>query len=318
VTPRPDTPLPCGILVLDKPTGPTSRDVVNVVQRLLPRGTRVGHAGTLDPLASGLLIVCVGPATRLIELIQAHPKTYEARVRLGVRSDTDDAEGTLTAVTGAAVPDRAEIDAALGPMVGVVEQVPPRYSAIKLGGRRAYDLARAGEEVALRPRRVRIDRIAVTGYAWPELDLEIDCGSGTYIRSIARDLGERLGCGGLIQTLRRTRNGPYRVADAVDPASLDRAGLGGQLRAAAEAVAGMETVTLDAAQAARVAQGQALELGRLGVSPSSGELALLDAAGELVALAWLEPGGTRIEPRRVFAQASGPSVRARLPDDRAG
>lgn len=211
-----------GLLVIDKPSGPTSRDVVDRVQAWFPRGTRVGHTGTLDPLASGVLVICVGRATRLVEYVQRMGKTYETTVTLGARSDTDDAEGKVEIVAGATVPSRSEIAVALKPFLGEIEQVPPAFSAANVQGRRAYALARRGHQVALEARRVRIDAIEMLAYEYPRLDLEVLCGKGTYIRSLARDLGKSLGCGALVQILRRTRVGPFRVEDAIgidsDPA----------------------------------------------------------------------------------------------------
>ena len=189
-----------GILNVNKPSGPTSRDVVNRVARILRR-VKVGHAGTLDPLASGVLIVCIGSATRLIEFVQRMPKTYRTVIRLGARSDTLDADGRVTEVEQPRIPDEGEVRRAVACQVGEISQVPPDYSALKVQGRRAHDLARSGQAVDLAPRTVRIDRIELVAYSWPRLELEIDCGGGTYIRSIARDVGEALGCGGLVEVL---------------------------------------------------------------------------------------------------------------------
>src|SRR5262249_34880588 len=173
-----------GLLVLDKPGGVTSRDAVDRAQRWFPRGTRLGHTGTLDPLATGVLVLCVGSATRLTEYVHRMPKTYRAGVLLGARSDTDDADGTVTQVAVAAPPDLTAVRGRLDEFLGEIEQVPPAFSAAKVTGRRAYDLARRGDEVVLQPRKVQIYQIDVRGYAWPRLDLEVRCGKGTYIRSL--------------------------------------------------------------------------------------------------------------------------------------
>lgn len=198
-----------GFLVIDKPAGMTSRDAVNVAQRWFPRKTKIGHAGTLDPLATGVLVLCVGKATKLVERVQAMGKTYRATILLGAASDTDDADGTVTPSVVNAIPSEERIRELLPNFVGEIRQRPPNVSAIKVAGRRAYDLARRGQEVELKPRTVRVDAIRPLKYEWPRLDLEIDCGKGTYIRSIARDLGELLGVGGLIAALRRTRIGGF-------------------------------------------------------------------------------------------------------------
>jgi tRNA pseudouridine55 synthase len=291
-----DAAIPCGLLNLNKPIGVTSRDVVDRVARPL-RKIKVGHAGTLDPLASGVLVVCVGAATRLIEYVQRMPKTYRARVRLGATSDTDDADGTVVETIDPPIPTEAELRDALSRQVGTIDQVPPEFSAIKVAGERAYDLARAGREVTLKARPVTITRVELLDYEWPHAGLEIDCGSGTYIRSIARDLGQALGCGGLIEVLTRTRIGPFTIEDAIDPMTLDRAAILGTLRPATGAVAGMPTVVLNDEQIRAIGQGRAVE-----VDPPmpAGESVLLDEAGEIVAIAEAVDGGRRLAPRRVL------------------
>ncbi len=240
-------PKVAGIIVLDKPTGPTSRELVDRVAELLPR-VKVGHAGTLDPLAGGILIVCVGVATRLIEIIQDLGKSYRTVIRLGARSDTQDALGTIVLEESARVPTFAEVREALSKLVGRVVQTPPDYSAVKIKGRRAYDLARAGQSVDIAPRLVQIDRIEAIGYSWPHLELEIDCSKGTYIRSIARDLGEALGCGGLVEALDRTRIGQFTKEQASDPRELSRANIAAVIRPPLEAVAHLRRLLIDDAQ----------------------------------------------------------------------
>jgi tRNA pseudouridine55 synthase len=178
-----------GLLVIDKPGGMTSRDVVNRVQKWFPRKTKIGHTGTLDPLATGVLVVCVGQATRLADYVQAMGKSYASRFRLGATSTTDDADGAVTETPHAVAPTRADLEAALARFVGTIEQLPPVFSALKLDGRRAHDLARQGKDVQLARRPVRIDAIRLTGFEWPYLDVEVDCGKGTYIRSIGRGWG---------------------------------------------------------------------------------------------------------------------------------
>ncbi len=200
-----------GFLVIDKPGGMTSRDAVNRAQLWFPRRTKIGHTGTLDPLATGVLVLCVGSVTKLAERVQAMPKRYETRIRLGATSDTDDADGQIVESPEATAPALESVRNELRKFIGVIQQLPPQYSALKVQGRRAYDLARNGVAVTLQPRPIRVDSIELRGYDWPWLDLSIDCGKGTYIRSIARDLGAALGVGGLVQSLRRTRVGPFAV-----------------------------------------------------------------------------------------------------------
>jgi tRNA pseudouridine55 synthase len=201
-----------GLLVIDKPRGVTSRAVVDQLQGVFPPGTRLGHTGTLDPLATGILVTCVGVATRLTEYVQRMEKTYHTRLRLGARSDTDDGEGLIEQVSVAQPPSGEAIHQVLQSFVGEIEQIPPAYSAAKVTGRRAYDLARTGQDFSLRPRTVHIRSLDLLGYDYPWLDVQVHCSKGTYIRSLARDLGERLGCGALVETLRRTGVGPFDLA----------------------------------------------------------------------------------------------------------
>jgi tRNA pseudouridine55 synthase len=244
-----------GLLVIDKPGGMTSRDVVNRVQRWFPRKTKIGHTGTLDPLATGVLVVCVGAATRLADHVQAMGKTYRSRFRLGATSTTDDADGEITETQNAAPPTREQLEAALASQVGMIDQVPPAFSALKLEGRRAHDLARAGKDVTLAARSVRIDAIRLLAYEWPFADVEVDCGKGTYIRSIARDLGAKLGCGGLVQTLRRTRVGPFTAEQGISLDVTPEAGRGALL-SPLTAFATWPKVQLSAAAEARCQPGQ--------------------------------------------------------------
>ncbi|MEZ6032425.1 MAG: tRNA pseudouridine(55) synthase TruB [Planctomycetaceae bacterium] len=204
-----------GVLNLFKPAGVTSRDVVNTVQRLI-RPAKCGHAGTLDPMATGVLLLGVGPATRLMTILQEGTKTYAAQFVLGQSSDTDDSTGQIQQHDPApAIPDRESIEQHLQAMTGVASQVPPDFSAVHVRGQRAYDLARRGEAVELSAREVEIHSIRLLDYQWPCVELEIVCGSGTYIRSIARDLGRSLGCGGLMSRLKRTRVGIFSCSDAI-------------------------------------------------------------------------------------------------------
>ena len=211
-----------GILLVDKPGGITSHDVVARARRAL-NTRRIGHAGTLDPMATGLLILGVDGSTRLLTYLVGLDKTYEATIRLGAATDSDDADGVeisrADAATLAAVTDDA-LHAGIRDLTGALQQVPSRVSAIKVGGRRAYDLARAGEEVELRARAVTVSRFDVRGVRRHadavDVDVVVDCSSGTYIRALARDLGSGLGVGGHLTALRRTRIGPFRVSDAVE------------------------------------------------------------------------------------------------------
>ena len=205
-----------GLLNLNKPKGLTSRDAVNRAQRITGKRVKVGHAGTLDPIATGVLVVCLGPATRLIEHVQRMPKRYRGTFLLGCRSPSDDVELEPKLLTDPPIPTREQVEAALPAFVGDIQQVPPAYSAIKLGGQKAYDLARRGDAPDLPPRPVTIHAIGVARYEYPELVLDIHCGSGTYIRSLGRDLAAALGTAAVMSELERTAIGEFRVEDAVD------------------------------------------------------------------------------------------------------
>jgi len=285
-----------GILLVDKPQGVTSHDVVARARRLL--GTRkVGHAGTLDPMATGLLLLGVDSATRLLTYLVGLDKEYTATIRLGVATDTDDAEGEVTARAAASGVTDAAIASGVAALTGRIEQVPSTFSAIKVDGRRAYDRARAGEEVVLAARPVTIHAFDVldTRRAGETVDLDVRvvCSSGTYIRSLARDLGAGLGVGGHLTALRRTRVGPFAVADAVElpdvrehpdaaaPAPLDPADVAARL---------FPVVRLDAAQTRDLVHGKRVELD----APDAELAAALTPGGRLAALVELRRGRARV------------------------
>ncbi|MBU4397786.1 MAG: tRNA pseudouridine(55) synthase TruB, partial [Planctomycetes bacterium] len=221
--------LPRGILNLNKPAGISSRRAVDLVKRLV-RPAKVGHAGTLDPLATGVLVVCVGAATRLTEYVQRMPKRYLGTFLLGRRSPTEDVEGDVTELSDAPVPTHAQIAAAAECFVGRIAQRPPSFSAIKVKGRRAYKLARGGQRVQLPARPVNVYRIEVKAYKYPELVLDVECGGGTYIRSLGRDLAESLGTAAVMSALTRTAVGNFRIEQSVDPNVLDCSNLTGWLQ----------------------------------------------------------------------------------------
>lgn len=219
-----------GVLLLDKPAGISSAGLLNRVKRLLPRGTKIGHAGTLDPFATGLLIALVGKATKKCETVMGQPKTYLATVKLGAITDTLDPE-SAERIVGGPVPDRAAVEQALAAFAGDVRQVPPAFSAMKVNGRRAYDLARKGHEVELAPRTVKVYRLTLVRYEYPHVDLDMEVGRGFYVRSLARDLGAALGSAGYLTALRRTRIGGYGVDDAATLEVLDAENIWGRLGA---------------------------------------------------------------------------------------
>jgi tRNA pseudouridine55 synthase len=218
---RPAAPTVNGILNVNKATGPTSFDII----RLVRKGTgirKVGHTGTLDPLASGVLLVLLGQAVRISEYLMELPKTYRATVRLGLSTDTYDAEGAPTHETRVVEVTQADVDAALEAFVGEIQQTPPPYSAIKVKGQPAHRLARKGAAVALAARPTRIDRIELLRFEPPDIEIEVECGKGTYIRSLAHDLGQALGCGAHLGSLVRTRVGPFSVESATAVRELER------------------------------------------------------------------------------------------------
>ncbi|HET6651716.1 MAG TPA: tRNA pseudouridine(55) synthase TruB [Nocardioides sp.] len=280
-----------GLVVVDKPAGMTSHDVVARVRRLA--GTRkVGHAGTLDPMATGVLVLGVGRATRLLGHLLVTDKAYDATVRLGESTTTDDAEGETVARTPTDAVTEADVRAALAAMVGEVDQVPSAVSAIKVDGKRAYARVRSGEQVELAARRVRIDAIEVHAVRGDDVDISVSCSSGTYIRAIARDLGDALGVGGHLVALRRTAVGPYRIEDAhtLEKLADDVA----VLPIAEAARAAFPTLVLDDDQATDVRFGRKLTV----QLPAEGPVALLTGDGEFLAL--YEQSGEQARAVAVF------------------
>lgn len=254
---------------------------------------KIGHAGTLDPLATGVLILCVGAATRLSDYVMHGTKRYRARVKLGETTTTYDAEGDIVQVRDASRVTRADVEAALGAFVGEIDQIPPMYSAIKQGGRKLYDLARAGETVEREPRKVRIDAITLSDWAAPELVLDVTCGAGTYIRSLAYDLGEALGVGAHLTGLVRTASGRFMLENAVP---LDRLLINpaAYLVAPFAALQDFPALVLDAADAAEIAHGRSI----LGAAEDGTVIMAYDAGDRLIAVLEAEDG--RLKPQKVF------------------
>jgi tRNA pseudouridine55 synthase len=217
-----------GLLVIDKPAGWTSHDVVARVRRL-SGVRRIGHAGTLDPMATGVLPLGIGRATRLIEYLSDADKGYRATIRLGVRTDTDDADGSTLAERDWSHLTEEQVRVGLAGFVGEIDQIPPAYSAIKRDGVPLHRLARAGETVALTPRHVTIRGIEILEVALPDVTIDVACSKGTYIRSLARDLGEQLSCGAHLAALRRTRSGPFTLNDTTSLDELTEAAQAGRL-----------------------------------------------------------------------------------------
>jgi tRNA pseudouridine55 synthase len=294
-----------GWLVLDKPVGMTSTHAVSVVKRLL-QAKRAGHAGTLDPLASGLLPIALGEATKTVPFVMDGRKVYRFTVRWGEERDTDDAEGRATE-TSVERPTPEAVRALIPRFSGLIEQVPPRFSAVKIGGERAYDLARDGEVVELAPRSVEIHHIELVETPDPDHSvLAAECGKGTYVRALARDMGRALGCFGHVTALRRTAVGPFTEQIATDLEALQR-----MVQPAAEdsiasvpailpveaGLAALPALRVSAADAGRLARGQAVLLRGRDAPVMEGWVSV-SAHGGLVALAQVEKGELR--PRRIF------------------
>jgi tRNA pseudouridine55 synthase len=273
----------------------TSRRVVDRVQQVT-RCRKVGHAGTLDPLASGVLVVCVGQATRLVKYIQQTPKQYTATFLLGRHSSTEDVEGDVTELPRPPIPSLDQLNEAARRLTGEILQRPPAYSALKIAGRRAYDLARRGQPVQLQPRTITVYRLDVVGYDYPEVRLDIACGSGTYIRALGRDLAESLGTAAVMSTLVRTAIGPFRLSDAIAPDWLSPANWSDRLLPPYRAVEHLPCIEVSDEQVVRIRTGLTITY-----APTSRdqEIAAIGAGGQLVAL--LEVRGPNcLGPTRVF------------------
>lgn len=291
-----------GVLVVDKPVGLTSHDVVQIIRR----GTgirRAGHTGTLDPRASGVLVVLVGPAVRLSEYVSASDKRYQATIRLGSSTDTYDSEGSITNSAAVGEISEEEFDEILQQFVGEMEQVPPPYSAVKVKGRKAYEMAREGEEVDLEPRMINVYSLEVLEWAPPEAVIDVYCSSGTYVRSLAHDLGKSLGTGAHLVGLRRTKSGRFTLRDAVPLRRLQEAFDAGNwyqyLIPAAEALADWPMVELDADQVELVRHGHRV--------PAEGEVKGwargVSQQGDLVALMLADEDTNEWQPKKVFFQS---------------
>lgn len=284
-----------GLLVVRKPPGPTSHTTVARIRRALG-ADKAGHAGTLDPFASGVLLVGLGRATRLLEYLVGHPKTYRARVRLGEERDTLDRTGEL--LCSAPVPPLglAELEALLARFRGRITQIPPAHSAIKVGGETLYRKARRGEAVSPPPRTVEIHRLDVLAWTPPELELEVECSAGTYIRSLARDIGAAVGCGAVLWDLVRTRSGPFGLDEAVDLEEAERLGPDAWDRVLPpeRMVAALPRADVGPAEAQRILHGTAVPW----QGSDARALAVFGPGGDLVAVACAKEG--RLHPRKVL------------------
>ncbi len=293
-----------GILVVDKPVGMTSHDVVQIIRS----GTgirRAGHTGTLDPRASGVLVILIGPAVRLSEFVSASDKRYQAILRLGSTTDTYDAEGRFTRQSSAPVNVSEEkFEEALKQFVGEIEQTPPPFSAVKMHGRKAYEMVRQGEEVDLAPRKIQVYHLEVLEWAPPEVVIDVHCSSGTYVRSLANDMGTVLGCGAYLIGLRRTKSGRFSLRDAIPLRKLQDAFLAGNwyqyLIPAAEALADWPAVELNPDDVEEVKHGHRV---KAAADAKPGLVRGVSMAGELIAIMELahgEDGSPEWQPKKVF------------------
>ena len=289
---------PDGVLVVDKPAGMTSHDVVDVVRKSLGV-QKIGHAGTLDPDATGILVLGVGRATRLLDIAQAHPKRYRAEALFGTTTTTQDASGEVVERRDASALDAESVVAALDSFVGEIEQIPPMVSAVKVGGERLYEKARRGEEVEREPRRVAVyafDLLEMTPGDEPVARFDVLCSAGTYIRTLVHDLGEALGCGAHLTSLRRTEAAGFSEADAVPLEKADA----GSLRPPLDAIKWLPRLQVDERGAEMVSHGRTLELNRAGAENGPKEGMLLSVVHDDNLLAVYRCEGDNLLPHRVF------------------
>jgi len=290
--------MPDGILVIDKPSGMTSHDVVDAVRRLTGI-KKVGHAGTLDPMATGVLVVCLGQATRVVEYLMDSDKVYEAQVRLGVTTDTHDAQGKVTGTFEVNVTEE-QVRQALSSFVGCIQQVPPMYSALKRYGTPLYELARRGVTMKRRPRSVTIYGIALLDLAPPQFTVRVICSRGTYIRALARDLGERLGCGAHLTRLTRLASGRLTLDEAVSLDELAKVFAQGTweelLRPLDEALLDFPAMIVDAEAERHIRHGQQVE----GAAPP-GLCRAYSPDGKFIAILEHDPRTGFWQPRKVFS-----------------
>ncbi len=293
-----------GLLNVNKPEDVTSRQVVNQFQKLV-RPARVGHAGTLDPLATGVLVLCVGSSTRLIRFVQDQPKEYIGEFILGKRSDTDDITGEVVETPDCPVIEREQLERLLPTYRGSIEQTPPQFSAVHVNGRRAYDLARQGKTVEIKPRTVEVYELEIVKFEFPRFQLRIVCGSGTYIRSIGRDLGEDLDVGATMTSLVRSRIGEFKLESALsleEPPTLEA--ITAHLQPPIKAVPHLPHYRCDARELRAISLGQKLTgpPERLPETDEITEVAIVSPAGELAAIAEWDRPHQRLSPRQVYAQ----------------
>jgi len=309
-----------GILLVDKEPGWTSHDVVAKLRGITGQ-PRAGHTGTLDPAATGLLVVCFGRATRLVEYMTGHDKAYEGEITLGATTDTDDAEGQVLATAAVPVVTSSDLHRLCERFTGDIEQVPPAFSAIKVQGTRAYTAARKGAALVLEPRAVRIDALELELLSPNRLKVSVECGAGTYVRSLARDIGAALGCGGHLAWLRRTRVGGFVVEDSATIAEIEAVAkdnrLASILRAPDEGVMEHDAIVLGGDRARVLSNGERL---RVVLQPweASSEVRVYSIDGSFHGIADVRPDGTIAPVKMMPAAVEAPARPQRADDAVAG
>lgn len=286
-----------GVLVVDKPKGPTSSDVVQIVRRAL-KVKKAGHTGTLDPMATGVLPLCLGDATRIAQVLTDGNKAYDATLKLGVTTDTLDAEGAVLQTRAVPLLTRERLEQVFATFRGALMQTPPMYSAIKKDGKRLYELARAGEEVEREARAVTVFSLTLNDFTSDELKLSVACSKGFFVRTLAADIGEALGCGAHLTALRRTQSGPFAISRAIPLQEIvDRGAeaVAGKLASLDESLAFLPEVKTNEAEADRVKHGGVVEVAR----PDEAMVRVTGPTGEVLALAEIRRG--RLVYKRVLA-----------------
>lgn len=301
-----------GVLPINKPAGITSHDVVATVRSVLrdyqqhqglPVPIKVGHTGTLDPFATGLLLIVLGSSTRLVEYAHAAPKTYETTIVLGATSSTDDGTGVITATPVTAAPTRQAVERIIAQFIGTIKQLPPWYSAVKMDGKKLYEYARGGAlaasaTITRQPRTVHIEAIEIISYDYPQLSLRVRCGSGTYIRALGRDIGERLATGGYVEQLRRTEIGVVTIDQAAALNQVTPESWHTFVLPPAILVNHLPPVTLTPENVAQLRQGRGVQL--TNKAPATNPVALIDQSGQLFGVGWYEAASQRLLPRKIL------------------
>jgi len=306
--------LPTGVLLLDKPVGPTSHDLVATVRRILSKQfsesrlpaialatagkIKVGHAGTLDPFATGLLVIGIGSATRLLEYTKIWSKEYEAEITLGATSTTDDVAGEISEIGEVRKVSHEAVTNVLQEFIGEIDQVPPGYAAIKVHGKKLYEYARAGQAVEIKPRRIHIHSIELLTYTYPKLTIRVSCGSGTYIRALARDIGAALHVGGYCSALRRTRHGVFLATNSLPLANLTVKKILAHLLLTEQLIAELPAVTITIEQAAAFRQGKQIPL--LVEQLAMGQVAVFDQEKNLIGIGTFTTTG-QLTPKKVLS-----------------